>query len=47
MCLISLVAYLKVLALSDIKVAGKPLCATNLQNAKRNELTCNLSVGSR
>ena len=47
MCLISLVAYLKVLALSGIKVAGKPLCSTNLQNAKRKELTCNLSVSSR
>ena len=47
MCLISLAADLKVVALSDIKVAGKPLHATNLRNARRNELTSNLSVSSR
>ena len=47
MRLTSLAADLKVVALSDIKVAGKPLHAKNLRNARRIELTSNLSVNSR
>ena len=46
-CFISLDADLKVDALSEIMVAGKPRHAVNLWNVVRKELTSSLLVNSR